>query len=108
MNKPQFLDYIKGGTQISVLVGIDFTGSNGKPTMRESLHTIHKKPNLYEKVIDSCCNIVAYYDYDQQFPTFGFGAKVDYGNIHCFPLNKNEGNPNINGVNGILETYRNF
>ena len=30
--------------------------------------------NSYEKAIKSCGDIVAYYDYDQLFPVFGYGA----------------------------------
>jgi len=106
----KFLDYIRGGTQVSLVVGIDFTGSNGDPKNPNSLHSIQKNPNLYEQAIDSCCTTVAYYDFDQQFPVFGYGAivnrqlnKVD----HCFPLNLQQ-EPNIYTVKGILDTYRNF
>jgi len=105
----KFLDYVRGGVQVSMMVGIDFTASNGQPTDKISLHSIYKKPNLYEKAIDSCCTIVAYYDSDQLFPVFGYGALIGATNIvnHCFPINLTS-DPNIFTVNGILETYRNF
>jgi len=105
----KFLDYIKGGTQISFMVGIDFTKSNGNPKEEDSLHSIRKKPNLYEMAIDYCCSTVANYDNDQLFPVFGYGAIVDKkSNVvsHCFPLNMTE-DPNIHTVAGILNTYRN-
>jgi hypothetical protein len=35
-----FLDYIMGGTEINLMLAIDFTGSNGKPTDPNSLHAI--------------------------------------------------------------------
>lgn len=35
-----FLDYIMGGTEINLMVAIDFTGSNGKPTDPKSLHYV--------------------------------------------------------------------
>lgn len=106
----KFLDYIRGGVQISLVVGIDFTGSNGDPRNNNSLHSINKNPNLYEQAIDSCCTTVAHYDYDQQFPVFGYGAIVDRRTNkvdHCFPLNLTQ-DPNIYMVKGILENYRNF
>lgn len=106
----KFLDYIRGGSQVSLVVGIDFTGSNGDPKNPNSLHSIQKSPNLYEQAIDSCCTTVAYYDADQQFPTFGYGAIVDQRSNkvdHCFPLNL-QNDPNIYTVHGILETYRKF
>lgn len=35
-----FLDYIIGGTEINLMISVDFTGSNGKPTDPNSLHAI--------------------------------------------------------------------
>src|SRR6185295_18762851 len=37
---PTFLDYIAGGTEINLVVAIDFTGSNGDPRTPKSLHYI--------------------------------------------------------------------
>lgn len=33
-----FIDYLRGGMQINVIVGIDFTASNGSPQYAASLH----------------------------------------------------------------------
>ena len=30
-HKGSFLEYLEGGTQINLMIGIDFTGSNGNP-----------------------------------------------------------------------------
>ncbi len=38
--RPSFMDYLFGGCNISLAVAIDFTGSNGRPTDRSSLHFI--------------------------------------------------------------------
>jgi hypothetical protein len=38
---------------------------------------------------------------------FGFGGKVGRQPVdHCFPLNSNEGDPEVHGVSGILEAYK--
>jgi len=105
-----FLDYIRGGMQINLTVAIDFTGSNGDPTKPFSLHYLGSNCNSYETAINSCGNIVAYYDYDQLFPAFGFGGKFcNQPNVsHCFPLNMNPNNPEIQGIDGILQAYRNI
>jgi hypothetical protein len=105
-----FLDYIRGGMQINLTVAIDFTGSNGDPTKPFSLHYLGTSNNSYEIAISSCGNIVAYYDYDQLFPAFGFGGKfcMDNNVSHCFPLNMNPDNPEIQGIDGILQAYRNI
>ena len=105
-----FLDYIRGGMQINLTVAIDFTGSNGDPTKPFSLHYLGSNCNSYESAINSCGTIVAYYDYDQMFPAFGFGGKfcMQPNVSHCFPLNMNPNNPEIQGIDGILQAYRNI
>jgi len=48
VHERSFLDYIEGGTNISLMVAIDFTGSNGHPSDPESLHYLGgNKPNQY-------------------------------------------------------------
>ena len=105
-----FLDYIRGGMQINLTIAIDFTGSNGEPSKPNSLHYIGTNNNSYEIAINSCGNIVAYYDYDQMFPAFGFGGKFcgDNNVSHCFPLNMNPNNPDIQSIEGVLQAYRNI
>ena len=103
-----FIDYIKAGVIIALSIGIDFTGSNGHPLDDGTLHSIKNGPNDYEKAITSCGYIVAYYDYDQLFPVYGFGAKIrDSLNDEvsmCFNLNfKN--NPDIYTISNIIKTY---
>ena len=76
--------------------------------MPNSLHYLGAKENQYETAIKACGNIVAYYDYDQKFPAFGFGGKF-FGNPkvdHCYPLNGNPDDPEIYGIDGILQAYR--
>ncbi len=108
IKQSRFLDYIQSGLQISSMVGIDFTASNGNPNDQNSLHSVHKKPNLYEMAIDHCCGVISNYDSDQLFPVFGYGAKVDpkIDTVsHCFPVNMTN-DPNIFKVEGILSSYR--
>jgi len=42
-----FLEYIFGGCEINLSVGIDFTLSNGHPTDKESLHYFDPRKNQY-------------------------------------------------------------
>ena len=100
-------DYIKSGVKIALSIGIDFTKSNKHPREEGSLHSI-KGPNDYERAINACANIVGYYDYDQLFPVFGFGAKIKGSGSRkpsmCFNLNFRE-NADIKGVDEIIRTY---
>ena len=104
-----FLDYIAAGVRIGLSIGIDFTGSNGHPLDKGTLHSIKgKKPNDYERAIKSCGDIVAYYDYDQLFPVYGFGAIVNSSPKKevsmCFNINFEE-NPDIHTIDNILKVY---
>ena len=103
-----FLEYLQGGCSIGLIVGIDFTGSNGDPKSPSSLHYINKSGgmNQYMEAIWSVGQILACYDADKLFPVYGFGAKLPDGTIsHCFPLNGNAENPSVFGVDGILQAY---
>jgi hypothetical protein len=55
--------------------------------------------NAYAKAILGVGNVLTPYDADQNFPVFGFGAKLPpSGRVsHCFALNGNEENPEVKG-----------
>ena len=104
-NKPKFVDYISGGTEINLSVAIDFTGSNGDPRQPGTLHYIHRDGQLndYEKALTAVASVVARYDSDQLFPVYGFGAKFGGVIQHCFQV----GNaPELKGISGMIEGYR--
>ena len=102
-----FVDYLKAGMQIGLSVAIDFTQSNGYQNDKNSFHYIHGlEPNLYERAIFACGNIVAYYDFDQLFPCFGFGAKINNQKYKFFNLNFKD-DPNIQYIQGIIDEYHN-
>ena len=68
---PTFLDYLVGGQQLSLIVAIDFTASNGKIDDPDSLHFLNPNQyNDYQKAIISVGNILNYYDSDKKYPVF--------------------------------------
>jgi len=105
--RPEFVDYLSGGCQISLAVAIDFTASNGDPRQPSTPHYFHppesKEWNDYEKAIFAVGSILAKYDSDQRFPVWGFGAK--YNNLvrHCFQCGSEV---EVEGVQGIMDAYR--
>eukprot|EP00466_Bigelowiella_natans_P005999 jgi/Bigna1/91663/estExt_fgenesh1_pg.C_1110041 len=104
-----FLDYVRGGCQINLMIAIDFTASNGDPSNNRSLHYIGSgHANAYQQAIATIGNILVPYDSDNKYPVFGFGARIKRTNSveHCFALNMNDSNPEISGVQSILNTYR--
>ncbi|KAL3911770.1 MAG: hypothetical protein SGARI_001482 [Bacillariaceae sp.] len=106
-DRPEFIDYLTGGCQISLAVAIDFTASNGDPRQEGTPHYFHppasKEWNDYEKAIFAVGSILAKYDADQRFPVWGFGAK--YNNVvrHCFQCGNEV---EVEGVQGIMDAYR--
>ena len=54
------------------------------------------------------------YDTDKKFPLFGFGAAPKYDDANdfqgdtkgCFALNGKEDNPELDGIEGVMEEYR--
>ena len=112
------------------MVAIDFTGSNGNPNSPSSLHYIHpstaipapptgiasyppvvshKFMNPYELAIRAVGPVLEYYDSDKLFPTYGFGACAQGSTTtsHCFPLNGNPTQPEVYGIQGVMEVYQN-
>lgn len=110
---PTFLQYLRGGCQISVAVGIDFTSGNGEPSDPSSLHfwdSSHTSLNHYQQAIQAVGSVLEQYDTDKLYPVCGFGAKVkslSTGEFsptqHWFSLS--ETGEEVRGINGILDLY---
>jgi len=70
-------------------------------------------PTQYQKVLSSIWGIISSYDADKKIPAFGFGAKINFPNLktngvcHSFPLNDNPTNPEIDGLNNLMNCYVN-
>ena len=66
-----FLDYIRGGWEMNMVIGIDFTGSNGNPAQYGTLHYLDPQgqiPNAYQQTIRSLSDVMKQYDHHQLFP----------------------------------------
>ncbi|EFA84504.1 phospholipid-binding protein [Heterostelium album PN500] len=107
--EPSFVDYLVGGCEISLVVGIDCTASNLTPTDKNSLHYHHPTiPNAYANAIVSIGNVLTPYDYDGMVPVYGFGATIppnDYKTDDCFAMSLDPNNVYVRGVEGILDVY---
>lgn len=96
--------------ELAFTVAIDFTASNGNPSMPDSLHYVDvtgRTLNQYAQAILAVGRVIEFYDNDKMFPLFGFGGKAPGGSVanHCFALNGDEVHPEVAGVQGILNTY---
>jgi len=113
--KPQysFIDYVRGGQQLKVMLGVDFTGSNKEPSNPASLHAVNPQLGLneYQKAMSAVCQILQNYDVDQVFPMYGFGGVPHYPTLNmtsasnCFPCTGNPHQPGVLGIEGIMNTY---
>ena len=105
---PTFIDFLRGGLQINLVCAIDYTGSNGNPSLANSLHYRNPyRPNEYAKAIKAVGDVLLCYDSDGMVPVYGFGAQIPPRKAvsHCFAINFNERDPEIHGVQGILDAY---
>ena len=104
-----FYDFISAGVKIKLSIGIDFTGSNGHPLDKDSLHSLlGPNPNDYEKVIKLIGDILQYYSYDQLYPVYGFGAILEGSSYSiasmCFNINF-QNNPEIHTIDNVINVY---
>eukprot|EP00826_Nyctotherus_ovalis_P038260 TRINITY_DN3576_c0_g1_i15.p1 TRINITY_DN3576_c0_g1~~TRINITY_DN3576_c0_g1_i15.p1 ORF type:complete len:243 (+),score=61.27 TRINITY_DN3576_c0_g1_i15:954-1682(+) len=101
-----FLSYIFNGLQIALTVAVDFTLSNGEPSNPKSLHYYDPSKNQYINAITAVGKILENYDSDKMFPVVGFGGKVPMvldKTSHCFALNGNIFDPEVPGIDGVVE-----
>lgn len=63
VEKPSFVDYLRAGWAISLVAAIDYTASNGAPSMPSSLHYMGPN-NQYESALINVGGVVEPYDAD--------------------------------------------
>ena len=106
-----FLDYIRSGTNINLVVAVDMSATNGDPADPSSLHYNNRRaPNEYVIALQEVGNVLAAYDTSGAFPAFGFGATLPPSfkeTAHIFALTGNIMQPVCHGVEGVVEMYYN-
>lgn len=103
-----FLDYTSSGFELNFMVAIDFTASNGNPRSPDSLHYIDPSGclNAYQRAIVEVGEVIQFYDSDKCFSAWGSGGRTMDGNIsHCFNLNGEPYDSEVEGVEGIMAAY---
>mmetsp|Transcript_16283 Transcript_16283/g.16215 ORF Transcript_16283/g.16215 Transcript_16283/m.16215 type:complete len:267 (+) Transcript_16283:818-1618(+) len=98
------------GTKINIMVGIDFTFSNGDHTLLSSLHYANTAiKNEYQRAIESLQEVLEKNIESPTYEAYGFGGVPDWLESkqvnHCFALNKNEENPSVNNFADIVQKY---
>ena len=103
-----FTDYLRGGLNITLLVGIDFTASNRDPDDPKSLHFLNPPQlNLYQQSILAVGEVLQKYNHSKQIPSYGFGAKIngEPKATHFFPINMNYMDPCVSSFNELFKIY---
>ena len=108
-----FLNYVYGGTELNLIVGIDYCYSqktNKHPDQPESLHYMNGESNLYMDALRDSINILSYFDLNGSMPMYGFGAKLPPYLTYpgkCFACNGDFFDPCVKGgVEKVVETYK--
>jgi hypothetical protein len=97
---------VKGGLEMNLIIGLDYTASNGPANDPRSLHFINPQGwNQYQYAVHATGSILEPYDSDKMIPVYGFGGiPPNAHNVdHCFPLNLNPSNPEVHGVQGVMQ-----
>ncbi len=106
--RPTLGQFIKGGCEMSLIIAVDYTASNGAPSLPTSLHyQSAMKKNQYQIAIQTIGSVLQEYDHDKRFPTYGYGGEIGGYVNHCFPLTFDPANPECNGIPGVLAAYSN-
>ncbi|KAJ6238827.1 copine-8 [Anaeramoeba flamelloides] len=102
-----FLSYFKMGIEMNLVFSIDFTASNGHINSPNSLHyTDDFSLNQYQESIMKCGSILSNYCEKKKFPVYGFGARIDNNISHCFSLTGNSEQPEVEGIQGVMDIYK--
>ncbi|CAD8099616.1 unnamed protein product [Paramecium primaurelia] len=113
IKRPTFMDFLKDGEQINLIIGVDYTAQNGNPNFPDSLHAFKtQNGNQYETAIKACAQILLNYDYDKKVAMYGFGAVPHLPNYNvneteqCFPLTGDFQKPEVYGLEGLVNLYK--
>ena len=109
--QPSFLDFIFSGLEVSLFIAIDYTLSNRVPTDPTSLHYFDLQKNQYLQAIKAVGGILENYDSSKRITVLGFGGKVPLlldRTSHCFAVNGDIFRPEVNGLQGVIESITDF
>eukprot|EP00439_Symbiodinium_sp_Y106_P012640 s6391_g1.t2 len=80
-----FLDYVRGGLELRMMLGIDFTRSNMDKQNPDSLHSLVDMdlPTSYETAIIALGSVLRSYDTTDEYAVYGFGARIPPSHSVC-------------------------
>jgi len=111
IERPSFVEYLRSGWFINMSTAIDFTASNGEPSVPGSLHVQYPDGRLndYESAIQTVGSILEPYAFERKFALFGFGGIPRFAGgttiSHCFNLT-GTADPIVQGFGTMFELYK--
>lgn len=103
---PCFLEHVIDGLRLSVMFAIDFTEGNPEYEDRQCMH--HELPgqagSICQAVMTAVADVLCAYCDQDWFTLWGFGGSLSAAG--CYPLNGNSFMPKVQGVDGVINTYR--
>ena len=101
-----FIKLLKAGLNLDLSIAIDFTGSNGNPKCKNSLHFISNGfINNYEKAMRENIKIISMYNKSNKYNVYGFGAQLNGKFKDIFNINGND-DESIIGIENIISKYK--
>lgn len=105
-----FLDYLRGGLELQLMVAVDLTRSNLGQTNPKSMHSVvsTEEETAYASAIRCLGEVMSVYATDNSYPIYGFGAKIPPTHSvvsNCFALTGDFFQPQVDGVEGMLKAY---
>lgn len=112
--RTKFLEYVHSGVlKLNLIIGIDFTLSNGDPLDPCSLHHFsEEKVSDYQKVIADVASLLFEYNAEKAIPMYGFGGVPRFENLksnktsHFFPLSGDWQECAGLGIEGCFHLYK--
>jgi hypothetical protein len=78
------------------------------PSNPNSLHYLDDNSNQYMQALKALGLILENYDTDKKYPIYGFGGKLpqQHSVCHCFALNGDIYDPEVQGIEGCINAYK--
>lgn len=105
---PTFFEYVRsGGTQIHLMVAIDFT-ADSQQFHRRLIDVNGRQMNCFECLIRSVGRVLSPYDYQGLYGGFGFGARLapDLQTSDGFNLKQNSIVPYCDSIEHLIRCYK--
>eukprot|EP00929_Paragymnodinium_shiwhaense_P107937 TRINITY_DN74289_c0_g1_i1.p1 TRINITY_DN74289_c0_g1~~TRINITY_DN74289_c0_g1_i1.p1 ORF type:complete len:1286 (+),score=315.88 TRINITY_DN74289_c0_g1_i1:252-4109(+) len=112
VRKYSFLDFLRGGMRLRLIMGLDFSRARGGIT-EAVVHAMGQRsedaPNSFMQIMKAYAQLFNCYDPFDRYLVYGIGARVPPGkliNSDAFALTGDFFDPEVESVPGLFKAYR--